>query len=287
VFLLTNPKYYFNKIREKRKDVEIERELELKRKFMKTRAKSGILSMLGWGSNRGYGSYNGIFSPGLRQIGLGNNIVEAISNIPRRRNKPITILEDGPGKGRFLIELRKKLIGLKIPLRITAVTPHHLKRLRGLKRRGVLDELVESYNEDHLPKEQADVVVSLLGSINYSVPQLRKSLLLKQATTLRKGGLMMVGFAFSDSSDSIRHGLSESPSENRRMPLAKEMEGIEKALAKRGFTAKFCQAGLPPLELKFRKFEQTLGGLGLLYPDYKPDKSLYDRMLTLIIKREK
>ncbi|MBI5553251.1 MAG: hypothetical protein HY917_00755 [Candidatus Diapherotrites archaeon] len=205
----------------------------------------GLLSP-DWNAHRDYVSYNHFFRKPLRiffgsQSGsswwqhvrgkgfVASTILEVLSMIPCSPKKPLEILEDGPGKGRFIQTLRRKLIENRVPVKTTAVAIHHIPELERLKESGELDALVVPKSaslglpgaEFFVPDRPLDAIFSMFGSIHYTLPELRKDHLLKYAHALKPGGIMFAGFdTFTD--------VKKEP-----------FPDIERSFAKQGFKAKF------------------------------------------------
>ncbi len=192
--------------------------------------------------------YDTFFSAGLRKMGLGNDIADAVSRIPRGRKKPLDVLEDGPGSGIFLGEFKEYLKEKGIDTHTTGVDFHYADTLKQMQKYGKIDKVVHGIAEFFTPEKRYHAIFSMMGSVHYTINAFRKDQLLKFASALRKGGIMMVGFQIGNAKEpgaflrmDITDGLSPKPKENRRMPIEKEMEGIEKAFVKRGYAAKFLK----------------------------------------------
>ncbi|MDO8627674.1 MAG: class I SAM-dependent methyltransferase [Candidatus Diapherotrites archaeon] len=255
------PRFYAERIRTKLKKPEVFEKLEHRHLQLLNEAK-------GWNTGRDFHAcYNPFFSIGLRKIGLGKNLIDILSRIPRQKKQPLKILEDGPGEGIFLTELKEQL-GIKgIISQTTALAMHHMIELQQLKILGELDKIIKKSTEEFIPEEQYHAIFSVYGGISYTLQELRKDIILKFAHSLVKGGVLMIGFDFYTSGGTnagISRGLSENPQLRRArskkereiyekdkgifaplifqenlLTIEKEMEGIEKAFAKQGFKAKF------------------------------------------------
>ena len=206
-----------------------------------------------WQHSRPFDEYNAFFS-----IILKKDLVKALSKIPRRKGRPLEVFEEGAGKGLFLAELKQRLAEKGVPSHMTALSIHYGKELEELLKAGKIDRAVSVPSEKFLLEKPVDAIFSLFGPLNYSVSELRKDHLLKLAHSLRKNGLMLVGLNFKEemavpvnatpaeigyvwqrNNMAILHGFSENPKNDRRMKIQKEMSGIERALRKRGFDARF------------------------------------------------
>ena len=94
--------------------------------------------------------------------------------------------------------------------------------LISLEKKREIDEVVLGPAENFIPEKPFDAIISLFGSIHYTLSSLRKEHLLKFAYSLKKGGLMLIGF------------------EPLEEPFSTAMrKGIERSFAKRGFEAEF------------------------------------------------
>ncbi|MCX6803040.1 MAG: hypothetical protein NTY48_00545 [Candidatus Diapherotrites archaeon] len=195
--------------------------------------------------DRTFFDYNQIFTTGLSAF-FGSEhatLLSVVSEMSKRKKKPLNIIEDGAGNGAFLREFQKKLASTGSAPRITALTLAETPGLSELKRTGVIKELYTGDAELFVPKQPADLIVSLAGSINYHISQVGKDHLLKYAHSLGKNGLMLISMDllphFDPNAAHRTVGLSRNPKSNRKMSIGTELAGIEKAFEKRGFKAKF------------------------------------------------
>jgi len=240
------PAYYTSQIRRKLRDYDTRLEFDMRQESIKHNSHTSPF-VSRFNSSRGYFAYNKFFGIGLYEMGLGNDIAQVLANIPRERGKPLEILEDGPGTGRFLGELKTVLTREKVNCAITAVDAHFAKELTEHKTSGVINRLVTKPAELFTPRKKYGAIFSLMGSVHYTTNALRKSQLLKLAYSLKKGGIMLVGFNFVQEKSSsayflmnIMGGFSENPNEERVMPIRVEMDGIKRVFQKKGFAAHFC-----------------------------------------------
>lgn len=197
---------------------------------------------------RSYSDYNRTFENGFKsflKLGPTANFADALSTI-HKSNQPMRILDEGAGRGYFLAELKEILKKRGIKTITTALTLHNNPELENSRRAGMINEVVVGNAEFFVPKKPFDAIFSMYGSLGYTLPQLRKEHLLKFAYSLRRGGIMMVGFKFKyegiELSD-VNRGLSGNPKKQRDiskgLSLENEMEGIERTFEKRWFDAKF------------------------------------------------
>jgi hypothetical protein len=185
-----------------------------------------------------YENYNHFFGPLL-----GMSISEALAKIPRKKGKPLLIIEDGPLTGSFLAELKTELKKLRIPCKTIALSLKPLAELKAKKRERLIDEIIEGPAEFFVSKNLADLIISRYGSIEYTLTELKKEHLLKFAFSLKKNGIMLVGFDLSTA-------FSFNPKTKKPLDMffiLKKMKGIERAFEKRGFQAKFSYAVKPGL----------------------------------------
>lgn len=190
---------------------------ELKRNRLKDTATRKTLNT--WINNRKFKKYRTVFEPGLKLMGIGQNIIDAFARIPRKNNRKLIVLEDGAGEGNALVNLKKLLTRTGIPSKTIGLSLGANPELIKKKQAGLIDELVIKPGELFVPKKPVDVIISNFGSIEYAWRGLRKDHILKLAYSLRKGGIMLIG---------INLGV-----------YGKSIKGIETAFVKRGFNAKF------------------------------------------------
>ncbi len=198
--------------------------------------------------------YDPLFCKGLQSAGFGSNILDALKNIPRGKNEKIVVLEDGPGVGNFLSDLKKELNTAGIPSKTVALAANHIEDLRNRLVAGEIDELHEGFSEDQVPKEKSiHAYFAVQSSPSYTIPQFRKDLLLKYAYALKPGGLMLIGFTYRKSMPQPAHELMRPTllsqvifgtitSKLRRrkgVTFEQERRGVETAFEKRGFFARF------------------------------------------------
>lgn len=232
-----------------------------------------------WETRRDYEHYDLLFRGCIRQffgetanrISEGGNreLAEHLAyRIPRNKRMPLEILDEGAGEGVFSSELKEKLRELGVDARITATTLEQPSEgasrlaLEKLKREKKIDKLVLGYGELFEPKQKYHAIFSMLGSINYTINPFRKDTLLKFAYSLKRGGLLIVGFTYGRAEggaertgvEAIAGTLGEK--QGTKIDVRKEKEGIERAFQKRGFRAKFFEPivgrlrfGLPNMAL--------------------------------------
>ncbi|MBS3061162.1 MAG: hypothetical protein J4215_01105 [Candidatus Diapherotrites archaeon] len=199
----------------------------------------------GWEASRGLSEYNLFFGNALKRFFYARrslDIAAAFSKIASL-HRPFRVLEDGPGEGFALSDLKKALTKQGIKSHVIGLAAHHLDSLRELKREREIDDVISSKAEFFLPKERVDAVISVFGSTSYTLRALRKNVILKFVYSLNRNGLLLMGFHFSSRSETrlatISGGLSEQPVRNRTLSVEQEMKGIERAFEKQGFKARF------------------------------------------------
>lgn len=223
-----------------------------------------------WTHDRSYNIYNAAFGPFLADFGLRNDILDSLLLIRRGKKTPLRIFEEGPGEGVAVSKLKQMLSSRRIRARTTVVDMNYKDVLGERKLIGGIDDVVRKKAEFFYPKEKQHAIISLFGPTHYTISDLRKDHVLKLAHSLKPGGVMMVGFsvetplnkkdiewregtynpgveqkAISNARErasrslNIPFGLSEDPHPLRNVHLKQEMDGVERAFAKRGFKARF------------------------------------------------
>ena len=210
-----------------------------------------------WETSRKYAHYNNLFSPFL-----GRSVLDELMALAKRRKGNLRIFEDGAGAGIFLSQMKRMLGERGIKTRTTALVLKANEYLQEKKEKGRIDEVIESAAEEFLPREPQDAIFSLYGSLEYSLPELKKHILSKYAYTLTKGGFACIGLNLRDVSflipqerkrlAAIKQGMESSPEKvdvlreelNSIMQacdqrLRKVKGDIITALRKRGFEAEF------------------------------------------------
>jgi len=136
--------------------------------------------------------------------------------------KPVKVLDDGAGQGRFLAELKQQLTDKKIPIKTTAVS---LSDKIYEKNRKYIDHFIFKDAKDLELTQKYDLITSYFGSIHYSLPAIRDQIIKKYAFALNKNGIAILRFT-----------------EYLKEPTAKNLDWI-KMLEKVGFsvTAKISQ----------------------------------------------
>ncbi len=229
--------YYVDRIRRKVRTVpgSVPRQvfryyLEKARKDRASNNRQDLIALTkygNWETRRGIGLYNETLSS-LKSFFKNNSIhgIEDIaSSIPRGKNSVLRVLDDGAGDGRFLEELKQKMLSKNIPTNTVALSLTKNPKLLEQKRQKTVDEVFVGLAEKWVPEKPFDLIVSFFGSINYAIPGLQKDHLLKFAHSLKKGGVMIARL--------------DLPEPIQRKAIA----GIEKSFEKRGFKARFYYIG--------------------------------------------
>lgn len=205
-----------------------------------------------WIDSRPIEEYEQLFDAPLAKLGLGANLLRALAKI-RPTHRPLEILEDGPGRGNFLLELHYRLKKEGIRKRITAWAYAPNENLRILQEAGVINELQTGFAERHVPAP-VDAIFSVHGSVSYTSQIARKDHFLKLVHALRPGGFMCLAFVATPNIGPIRHdtigpGFSPTPKKGigayRKLDLRTELEGVRKSLAKRGYKTHVAQRQSP------------------------------------------
>ncbi len=180
-------------------------------------------------------------------FGLGKPLVTAFVEVPRGKDQPFRLLDDGAGEGVFAEEIGAELGKAGINCHTTALTLHENPALSARHSRGEISEVVVGPAERFVPKRPFHAIVSMIGSTSYTLSPVRKEHLLKFAYSLAPGGLLLAGFEVATEAakaltpGNIPFGFSRRPKRGRKMPLETEMRGIERAFDKRGFDARFVE----------------------------------------------
>ena len=153
---------------------------------------------VGWPDNRKYNKhYNAFFGEGLGKF-FGKTgpmtIGEAFASVPRQKNRPFVLVEDGAGKGFGLSGAVRDLEKRGVPVHSVALAYNPHPTLLKRTAIGRIKEVSAGTAEAWVPRQKIDGLISVFGSIHYTMPQARKDHLLKFATSLNKGGIMLVGF---------------------------------------------------------------------------------------------
>ena len=150
-----------------------------------------------WGSTRGYNHfYNPFFGSGLAKFfnkGLQLSIEDALLMIQRAKGQPLRIVEDGPGKGIFLSQLKAILAKKGVKTITTGLAFRNNPELKDALKAGRIDCVENGPAELFVPKKPVDAIFSLCGSLYYVEQEVGVRHLLKFAYCLKKGGLLMVG----------------------------------------------------------------------------------------------
>ncbi|HLC92419.1 MAG TPA: hypothetical protein VJH23_01790 [archaeon] len=185
-----------------------------------------------WEDKRIFADYNVAF-----RFGSGHDIVHEMKGMHSTVKRKLRILEDGSGGGQFIGTLKSVLESEGIPSETTATTLHDNYFLSILKKEGLIDNVVKGAMELYVPERPVDAIFSMMGSVNYTIGELRKDHALKLANSLAPHGFMLVAFGFEDDKYSIKGGLSKKP-KPKNVDTQTYFKGIEKAFAKHGFLAK-------------------------------------------------
>jgi len=121
------------------------------------------------------------------------NIEDALLKIPRKKGKPLRIIEDGPGKGIFLSQIKHLLTKKGIKSITTGLAFRNNSKLKAALKAGEIDYIKTGPAELFVPKEPVDAIFSMCGSLNYAKEGMEITHLMKFAQCLKKGGLMMIG----------------------------------------------------------------------------------------------
>lgn len=146
----------------------------------------------GWNQRRLYSDYNALFGPYLGRLET------FLSNMAKRKKRPLRVTDDGAGYGYFLSSIKQKLSRAGVQTVTTAIvrradSKEIVFRNEGLDENEKIDEIYRGNAETYLPKEKQDAVFSLFGSPEYSMKEFKKQILLKYAYSLNRGGVAAIG----------------------------------------------------------------------------------------------
>lgn len=209
----------------------------------------------GWTTKRDYAFYNTVFEHGLRQMNLGENLIDALARLKPSREQ-LRILEDGAGKGVALSQIKQELEKKGVQTHTTALTLVADWQLKKRYQTLAVDELVEGMAEDYSPKHSLSAIVSVFGSATYTLPEARRDHILKFVHSLSPRGLFLMCF-YLDPAPKKGVITSLSPNQKNRRPAdtPKQMGAIRQSLQKQGFRAEFF-----PFQTKRRE-------VGIYYPN--------------------
>lgn len=196
----------------------------------------------------GYVNYRGLmdYSDYFREL-VDDEIITLARKIAAKKRKPIKVLDDGAGNGRFLSELKSELKRQGIECETTAATLFANKELMKKVERKEVNRVKISSVVEHVPDRKYDLITSRYGGIFYQdfkTPnsrrnELLKALLLRSAYSLEKNGVALIMFnnkPIRKTGSALILHLTESP----RKPNVEEghWQGIVRSMEKRGFRIK-------------------------------------------------
>jgi hypothetical protein len=178
----------------------------------------------------------------------------------------LRVLEDGPGNANNLAGIKQLMLRSGVPVSVTALGKHHRGDLLWKLQTGEIDEAIFQKAERFVPKKTYTAMLSVFGSLSYAINPIRKDLLLMFAHALEKNGVLLMAFTLKEKtlpmhgtkatpkrlgaisgslspnahqSRRVRPPISEGMKGKKVLGAATEMRGIERALGKRGFRARF------------------------------------------------
>ncbi len=188
-----------------------------------------------WTFRRSLRMYSVFFGNALSDfLGKPASIVDIVASL-RPKGQTVRVLEDGAGAAVALGQLKKELAGKGVKCEAVALGIHHTNHLFESVKRGHVDKFVVRPGELFVPSKPVDVVLSVFGSIDYSLREFKKDTLLKFAFSLRPNGLLLAGFT---STLFNPRGASEYSGDQ----LDQQFRQLERAFVKRGFRAKVYPA---------------------------------------------
>jgi|GEM_PF-1872779 len=191
------PEHYVQRIRERNLRKPRQWRGYLKGLAVETRAISGreksLKSGFVWDDGRNYADhYNPFFSFALSRF-LHTNVTDMAKGVAGAIMKPkLHVLEDGVGRGAFLSELKPVLHTLGVRTHTTGLYVEKTNA-RLEKARAKIDELHRGLAEHYIPRKKIDLFISLSGSIQETLPAHQMNHILKFASAVNPGGMMLVG----------------------------------------------------------------------------------------------
>jgi len=152
-------------------------------------------------TTRRYEDYNTILTRCFPENKIfKDSILHTLLDYARTTKKEtIKALDDGAGMGKFLFELKNRWNDIKDATQINtnlettaiSLTPNKVV-VPGI------DHIIYGNVAKFEPSQKYDFIFSVYGGFHYSVPVLRKEILLKYVYSLNKGGSAIFGFNFND-----------------------------------------------------------------------------------------
>ncbi len=186
-----------------------------------------------WNENRKYNEYANFYKECT-----GRKLISDLKSIYQKKRAPLKIVDDGAGNGFLLSTLKEILLKYGIPCITVAMTLKSNYFLDFYKKHGFIDRIETGAAEFKKPEIGADVIFSITGSVNYTLPEIRKNHVLKLAHSLGEHGFLFITFGFETDEYSIKGGLSSKP-KRAGIDTLTYFEGIRNALKKQGFESKF------------------------------------------------
>jgi len=189
-------------IKKKLKDKETNSKFVKQKKFIIYNfvKRTNRMVIFRWINNRSLRMYDRY----LRLMFKDKNIINFIEN-KFHNKKVIRVLDDGMGKGLFLSELKDNLNKkFKLITTGTTIDPYELKRNNINKNIDniILQDTSQFRIKNNLltvvPEIKQDLIVSLYGAYQYTLPEIRKEVLLKNAFLLNNGGYMFIVYSKSN-----------------------------------------------------------------------------------------
>ena len=168
-----------------------------------------------WPMERSLEEYNACFKPALNKTGLGSDLFDFLKKRYQHTKEPVSVLDLGAGEGNFLADLKKILLGNKIPNKLESLS---LVDNISAKNQILIDQKHLISAVDQKLTKKYDLIIDVYSAINYELDSVKKNLILKYAYSLKKGGTLLIA------------GIYKSP-ESKRNILAH--------LRKQGFNAMF------------------------------------------------
>ncbi|MCX6801965.1 MAG: hypothetical protein NT067_02520 [Candidatus Diapherotrites archaeon] len=148
---------------------------------LKEVTKTGQFRKASWIDHRFAHEYNWTFSSVLQQ-----SIEEELLDIAKATgSKKLRVWDDGAGEGDFLAWIKPEMAKYGIECETTALNHDANWRLMERYKEGEIDRVVVGLAETALPKRKQHAIFSLNGSLMYSPPELKRTVLKQRFSASR------------------------------------------------------------------------------------------------------
>jgi len=156
----------------------------------KTRPVRNVINA--WIDNRSAQDYSLAFSTGISKIlGVSERPLPKLLALLADKNKQLSLLEDGPGRGVALKSLVDELRKANVTPKVTTVSFRKTPQLQVLKRTGYIERASEMPAEFFLSKQKFDVIISNTASTYHTPAHMQENLILKYASLVKKRGIFV------------------------------------------------------------------------------------------------